>query len=144
MMRDDRLGPASASLRTPRRIASIAVTVIVLLVVAGCGAGDDESVRLDEVPGVLHGVWRTSHPRYEDAFFEIATGEITIGTVEGTSSRHPVVEIEVRDGEGRTHYRIRYLEGGERRTFSIYRADDEPGVLRLENNSTYAWIRQRS
>lgn len=120
--------------------------VLVLLVVIMTTFFGFQCGKNKNAPDYLVGVWRTSHEKYADRFFEIERNSITFDIGEGKSATHRIinVEIEKTPKEKGTLYTIYYKhEEGEKLKFSFYYDPANQGQIRFKNQDQIVWTKER-
>jgi hypothetical protein len=121
------------------RPRSIWVTCTFLVFLVACQSGQGSNV-----PKHLLGVWKTTHPKYADRFFEIRNDRILIfGTGDGAFELHALEEIEVGHEEGFVLYRLTHLNHhGQRYTLALLYEPAHGGLLRFKNQRDVAWKKE--
>jgi hypothetical protein len=121
---------------TSRRIF---VAVAALAILFGC-----ESQKETTVPDHLLGVWKTTHPKYADRYFEIRNDAIIFGHGGENFELHALADIDrSRDGES-TLYTLTHLNHhGQRFSFAFYYDPTNDGVIRFKNQKEISWTKER-
>jgi hypothetical protein len=113
--------------------------ITLVATICGCQPGNGHTV-----PEHLLGVWKTSHPKYADRYFEIRKDVIIFGQGEGKSEFHAIADVDQSaDGES-TLYTITHVNhDGQRFTFAFYYRPDDHGALWFKNQKDIKWTRRK-
>lgn len=125
-----------------RRKINVARSLLVFALFAttlGCHSGDGKTV-----PEHLLGVWKTTHPKYADRYFEIRKDVVIFGQGEGKSEFHAIASVD-QSAEGKsTLYTITHVShDGQRFTFAFYYYPDDHKALRFKNQKDIEWTREK-
>lgn len=117
----------------------ILVASVILVFLSGCGPE-----RTKTVPDELVGIWKTSVPKYADAYIELSRTTITFGAGEAGSYVRTVSSVEkVREG-GNTLYTVFYVDAqGVEYKLAFYYEPGNGGMMRWKNQRSIAWARQK-
>ena len=117
----------------------IVVALAILASLIGCGPE-----RTKTVPDELVGTWKTSAPKYADAYIEMSRTTITFGAGEAGSYVRSVSSVEkVREG-GNTLYTVFYVDAqGVEYKLAFYYEPGNGGAMRWKNQQSIAWARQK-
>lgn len=117
----------------------ILVASVILVFLSGCGPE-----RTKTVPDELVGIWKTSAPKYADAYIELSRTTITFGAGEAGSYVRTVSSVEkVREG-GNTLYTVFYVDAqGVEYKLAFYYEPGNGGMMRWKNQRSIAWARQK-
>lgn len=117
----------------------ILVAFALLVTVIGCQSKENNAV-----PDNLLGVWKTTHPKYADRFFEIKNDLIIFGQGDGKSEFHAFADIEsTREGKQIFYTIIHINHHGQRFTFSFYYDPTDGGTIRFKNQKQIVWTKER-
>ena len=96
------------------------------------------------LPDELVGVWKTSAPKYAERSLEFTKGSIILGSGKGNFDPHPIANIEtIREGHS-ILYAISHLNSeGQEYTLAFYYDPADGGVIRLKNQKTIVWKKER-
>ena len=121
----------------------IFVAVALLATVIGCQPQSQSQADNSTVPEKLLGVWKTSHPKYADRFFEIKKDFIIFGTGGESFELHALADIH-ESWEGKSIlYTISHLNHeGQRYTFAFYYNPDDGGTIRFKNQPNIVWTKE--
>lgn len=96
------------------------------------------------LPADLHGVWKTSAPRYADRYMEISEGVILFGTGGDSLESYVIDSVEVQPNGTRTLYTITYLDGNnEELRLSFYYDPDATRLITFKHQDHLKWTRVR-
>lgn len=117
----------------------ILVAFALLVTVIGCQSSTDNAV-----PDHLLGVWKTSHPKYADRFFEIKNDALIFGQGGEKIKLHALADIEnTRQGK-QIFYTITHINHrGQRYKFSFYYDPTDGGTIRFKNQKQIVWTKER-
>ena len=117
----------------------ICFALALIVTIAGCKPANGQTV-----PEHLLGVWKTTHPKYADRYFEIRKDVIIFGQGEGKSEFHAIASVD-QSAEGKsTLYTITHIShDGQRFTFAFSYLPDDNGALRFKNQKDITWMRER-
>jgi hypothetical protein len=113
------------------------ITLAILTSLLGCRAAQEPVV----VPPEVIGVWKTVDPRYEDRYFELTAGTVTLAMGEDSKESYPIQTFEKSQEMGATLYSLTYrnLVEGITDTLSFYYEPREGGVIRFKNQRNIEW-----
>lgn len=96
------------------------------------------------LPDDLVGVWKTSAPKYAGRSLEFTKDSIIFGTGEGNLDPHPIANIETIHEGNSILYTISHLNSeGQQYILSFSYDPANGGVIRLKNQKTIAWTKER-
>jgi hypothetical protein len=116
------------------RSAKFFAAIAILMSLSGC-----QSTREATLPQELVGVWRTTHPKYADRFFELTGRQITFGMGGNSLTKYTIAGIEHRHKEGEVLYRILYWSEDVQEDVFAIRYSSQTGVVRLDNQNQVEW-----
>lgn len=117
----------------------ILVALAILTTLLGC-----QPAKNTTLPDDLVGVWKTSAPKYSDRSLEFTKDSIIFGTGKGNVDTHPIANIETIREDNTILYTISHLNReGHEYTLSFYYDPANGGVIRLKNQKTIAWTKER-
>jgi hypothetical protein len=98
------------------------------------------------IPEELIGKYTTTHPEYEDQFFELGSGLITLAFGDGKYKYYSVKRVEKEIIDDRLLYTILCSNEDEEEEFNFaFFADLENGrVIRFKNKQHVSWEKQES
>lgn len=117
------------------------VIAIAPVLATGCSGCSEQGKK--EIPAELIGVWKTSHARYADRFFEIRTEELVFGTGGQTSVTYPLTRFVSTESDTGTVYMIYYEnEKGEESSMKMLYSGEGGGTLMDLNQTELIWKRE--
>lgn len=112
-----------------------AALMVIAFLGQGCGGGGDP------VPPELLGVWGAEEAPYAGRTLSIAETTISFSQGEHAYAEYPIVGAEIRDQGSSDLYVVRYRNGEQVQSISLfYEAYPEP-LVRLENRGAIRWLR---
>ncbi len=117
------------------------VIAIAPVLASGCSGCSEQGKK--EIPAELVGVWKTSHPRYADRYFEIRTEDLIIGTGGQTSTTYPLTRFVSTELDTGTVYVIYYEnEKGEESSMRMLYSEEGGGTLTDMNQTELIWRKE--
>jgi len=117
-------------------IAALAICAVLL----AC-----ESKGPTSIPPEMLGVWKTSEPKYEGCFFELAKDEISFSNKAYLASFviHKISKIEITTPRAEKLLCTVYYKGseGQEYEFSFYYDPSDGGSIRFKNQTTIKWVK---
>jgi hypothetical protein len=115
------------------------MAIALLTTTLGCHSGDRKTV-----PDNILGVWKTSHPKYADRYFEIRKDVIIFEQGEGKSEFHAIADVDQSANGESTLYTITHVShDGQRFIFAFYYRPDDHGALWFKNQKDIKWTREK-
>ena len=98
------------------------------------------------IPEELSGKYITTHPAYEDQFFELSPGLITLGFGDGTLKFYDVKRVEKETIDNRILYTILCgnEDQGEEFNFAFFTDSAGEGIIHFKNKPQVAWEKQET
>jgi hypothetical protein len=98
------------------------------------------------IPEELGGKYITTHPAYEDQFFELSSGLITLGFSDGTLKFYDVKRVEKETIDNRILYTILCSneDQGEEFNFAFFADFSGELIIHFKNKPQVAWQKQET
>jgi len=98
------------------------------------------------IPEELSGKYRTTHPKYEDQFFELSPKLITLGFSDGKFKYYKVKGVEKKIIDNRILYTILCAneDEGEEFNFAFFTDFAGKGIIHFKNKPRIAWGKQKT
>lgn len=121
---------------TMRRLRFLLFLALVAL--AGCSGVQ----KMKTIPAELHGVWRSTEPKYAGRAFEMRDRTIVITADAEARIEQVVVRVEKREDEGKTFYTI-YSRTPEQEEdiWNLYLEPVDGGTIRFPTQKFVPWNR---
>jgi len=115
------------------------LTIAIVAVVFACRPAPEPVA----VPSELHGVWKTSHSRYENRFFELTVNTITLGIGDESPQSYPIERFEKRQEVREIIYSLTYRIPSEdvANALSFYYEPRGGGTIWFKNQRNVEWRR---
>jgi hypothetical protein len=101
-----------------------------------------------DIPKELHGKYSTTHPDYEDQFFELSTGLIMLGFAGSKLKYYSVKKVEKEMIDHRMLYTILCAneDEGEEFNFAFFAdpAANGKGTIHFKNKTQVSWEKQET
>jgi len=125
------------------RSTRIFVAVALLATIMGCQPQSQSQAENGTVSEKILGVWKTSHSKYADRFFEIKNDALIFGQGGEKIELHALADIsESREGK-LFFYAISHINHhGQRYTFAFYYDPDDGGTMRFKNQRRIIWTKE--
>jgi len=131
--------------KTGIKRARIRLTVILLSVMfAGYIAGCVQAPAL--IPEELSGKYITTHPGYEDQYFELSPELITMGFGDGILKFYDVKRVEKEIIDRRTLYTVLCVneDQGEEFNFAFFADFASEGIIHFKNKPQVSWEKEET
>ena len=111
---------------------------LALVVLAGCSGVQ----KMKTIPAELHGVWRSTEPKYTGRAFEMRDSTIVITADAEARIEQVVVRVEKREDDGKTFYTI-YSRTPEQEEdiWNLYLEPVDGGTIRFPTQKFVPWNR---
>ena len=98
------------------------------------------------IPEELIGNYRTTHPEYEDQFFELGAGLITMAFGGGKYKYYSVKRVEKEISDNRILYTILCAneDQGEEFNFAFFADSGRGGIIHFKNKPHVVWEKQET
>jgi hypothetical protein len=98
------------------------------------------------IPAELIGKYLTTHPEYEDQFFELGSGLITLAFGGGKYKYYNVKRVEKKSIENRVLYTVLCAneDQGEEFNFAFFADLKKGGIIQFKNKQHVIWEKQKS
>ena len=98
------------------------------------------------IPAELIGKYLTTHPEYEDQFFELGSGLITLEFAGGKYKYYDVKRVEKKSIENRVLYTVLCAneDQGEEFNFAFFADLKKGGIIQFKNKQHVIWEKQKS
>ena len=98
------------------------------------------------IPEELIGKYITTHPEYEDQFFELGAGLITLAFGGGKYKYYNVKRVEKKSIENRVLYTVLCAneDQGEEFNFAFFADLGKGGIIQFKNKQHVIWEKQKS
>lgn len=116
---------------------------LVLLALSVCVSLSCQESRNRQMPDHLIGIWVTTHPKYQDRYFEFTSdATMVVGKGDGLEDVYPIENIEASPQNALTRYTVTYLSEGEEYHFHFFYDPFEDGMIRFVNQEGLNWTRE--
>ena len=98
------------------------------------------------IPEGLIGKYITTHPEYEDQYFELGSGLITLAFSGGKYKYYNVKRVEKKNIENRVLYTILCAneDKGEEFNFAFFANLEKGGIIQFKNKQHVVWQKQKT
>jgi hypothetical protein len=127
-------------MRTPTRRAVILFTVMFVGFLAGCFQTPAS------MPDELFGKYITTHPGYEDQYFELGPDLIIMGFADGTLKFYDVKSVEIDPIDRKTLYSVLCAneDYAEEFNFAFFADLADEGIIHFRNKPQVSWEKEES
>ena len=128
----------TAKKRTLRQFIFILISVMVAGTISGCSQSSSS------IPEELMGKYVTDHPKYENEFFELGQGLLTLRLGNGKFKYYEVKRVEKEMIDNRVLYTILCAneDQGEEFNFAFFTDSAGEGIIHFKNKPQVAWQKQ--
>ena len=132
--------PQQGKMRTPTRRTVILFAVMFAGYISGCFQAPTF------IPEELNGKYITTHPGYEDQYFELGSTLITMGFTDGTLKFYYVKHVEKDTIDHRTLYTVLCAneEYAEEFNFSFFADLADEGIIHFRNKPQVSWEKEET
>ncbi len=126
------------------RSMRVVLAIALLATIMGCQPQSQSQAENGTASEKLLGVWKTSHSKYADNFFEIKNDALIFGQGGEKIELHALADIEnTRQGK-QILYTITHINHyGQRYKFSFYYDPTDGGTIRFKNQKQIVWTKER-
>jgi len=127
--------PKTGIKRTRTWLAVILLSVMFAGYISGC-------IQVPTfIPEELSGKYIATHPGYEDQYFELSPGLITMGFADGNLKFYDVRRVEKEIIGGRTLYTVLCVneDQGEEFNFAFFADPADKGIIHFKNKPQVSW-----
>jgi hypothetical protein len=129
---------------TTNRTSTPLIVFLVTVMLEGsiCGCFHTPAV----IPEELIGKYITTHPEYEDQFFELGSGLITLAFGGGKYKYYNVKRVETKNIENRVLYTVLCAneDEGEEFNFAFFANLEKGGIIKFKNKQHVVWEKQKT
>ncbi len=130
------------------RSMRVFLAVALLATIMGCQSQSQSPSQSQAENGTvsekLLGVWKTSHSKYADRFFEIKNDALIFGQGGEKIELHALADIENTRHGKQILYTITHINHhGQRYKFSFYYDPTDGGTIRFKNQKQIVWTKER-
>ena len=130
----------TATKRTLRKM----IIILIFVMIAGAFFGCSQSLRA--IPEEIRGKYVTDDPRYENHFFELSQGFITLGFTDGSMKFYEVKAIGKKSVDNKILYTALCANAAEGEEFNLSFFYDSVDVERLyfKNKPDVTWKKEKT
>ena len=135
-----KLTPKTEIKRTRTRL----IVFLFSIMVAGSMPGCSQSLKI--IPEELRGKYATNDPKYEEQYFELSPGLVTLGFGDGKLKFYNVKKVEKESIDNRILYTILCAneDEGEEFNFAFFTDSAGEGIIHFKNKPQVAWQKQET
>ena len=132
--------PETGIQRTRTRLTVVLFSVIFAGYISGCFHTPTS------IPEALSGKYITTHPGYEDEYFELSPERITMGFADGMLKHYDVKKVETEIVYRRTLYTVLCVneDQGEEFNFAFFADVAGKGIIHLKNKPQVSWEKEKT
>lgn len=132
--------PKTGIKRTRTRLTVILFSVMFAGTISGCLQAPTF------IPEELNGKYITTHPGYEDQYFELSSKLIVMGFGDGTLKVYYVQRVEKRMMNRKTLYTALCVNEdlGEEFNFSFFADIADDGIIHFKNKPQVSWEKEKT